>query len=407
MVITVTRPRLEVADILRAHTAEYRDTHPVSSEQSAVIRHLTSCRTAALGGHVDVCDSCGHQRNSYNSCRDRHCPKCQSLKKAEWLEQRCNRLLPVPHFHVVFTLPDSLRPLVLRNKRLLYNLLFATAADTLTTITRDEQHLGAQVGFTTVLHTWTQELRFHPHVHCVVTGGGLSADGKRWVESSPNFLVSVRVLAKYFRGRFLEALQKLYVGGHLDLDGSTADLADPETWNVFRDDLYHTRWVVYAKPPFGGPEHVFQYLGRYTHRVAISNHRLIELDEGMVSFTYRDSRNKGQSKTQSIPAVEFVRRFLLHVLPKRFVRIRHYGLLAGRNVLTRLDQARRLLTAHAPADAARHPQPSTPTETVMSWWARLLALTGVDLFACPTCKIGRLLPSRLILPSSLVAIDSS
>ena len=289
----------------------------------------------------------------------------------------------------------------------MYNLLFATAADTLTTIMRDQKHLGAQVGFTAVLHTWTQDLRFHPHVHCVVTGGGLSADGKRWVHSSPNFLVSVNVLSRHFRGRFLDALQKLYVAGKIDLGGRTEFLADPEMWDVFRDDLYHKRWVVYAKPPFGGPEHVFQYLGRYTHRVAISNHRLLELKEDMVSFRFRDSRDGNQIKTKRLSAIEFVRRFLLHVLPRGFVRIRHYGLLAGRNVLTKLDRARRLLAERDESDFVHSEQPNAVIESARPWWERLLDLTGVDIFACPICSTGRLLPSRLISQDSSITIDTS
>jgi hypothetical protein len=374
------RPRLEVADIVRLHGDEFRRACHPSAPEEAVLRHIAECRTAALGGHIDQCPDCGHQRISYNSCRDRHCPKCQAIARADWLEARLERLLPIPYFHVVFTIPDDLNALALGNKRLLFDLLFAAAADTLKTIAGDEKHLGAEIGFTAVLHSWGQAVLFHPHLHCVVTGGGLSSDGTRWVAGRETFFLPVKVLAMLFRGKFLAALQRARTDGELRFGGSTAELADDRAWARFRDGLYRKDWVVYAKPPFGGPEQVFAYLGRYTHRVAISNFRLVALENGRVTFTLKDYADNGQRKTMTVSAVEFLRRFLLHVLPQRFTRIRHYGLLAGKNVTTKLHHARRLLER----DGKVLP-PIAKTTPGAPWWQRLLERTGVDLMACPCC----------------------
>jgi hypothetical protein len=335
---------LEVADVLRVHGAEYALRRPISPEQAAVIRHLTSCRTAALGGHLDDCPGCGFNRVSYNSCRDRHCPKCQATKQAQWLETRLERLLPCPHFHAVFTMPEQLNPLALRNKRLIYDILFKAAADTLLRVASDPNRLGAQIGFTAVLHTWGQNLLFHPHLHCVVTGGGLSHNAERWVPTRQDYLFPVRVLSRLFRGKFLSELQKANAEGRLAFKGSTAHLAHPAQFAGLKRELYRQEWVVYAKPPFAGAEHVYRYLARYTHRVAISNSRLLHMRDGRVSFLYKDYSDDCRQKVMELDAQEFIRRFLLHVLPKCFVRIRHYGLLASRNVSTRLRSARRLLS---------------------------------------------------------------
>ena len=384
------RPRFEVADVIRAHGDDYRLAHRPSAAQQKVLRNIAACRTSALGGHVDECDTCGHKRISYNSCRDRHCPKCQGPQRAEWLAQRLERLLPIPYFHVVFTLPEELNPLALRNKRLIYDILFETAAETLKTIARDEkQHLGAEIGFSAVLHSWGQNLLFHPHLHCVVTGGGLSPDGTRWVPGRERYLLPVKVLGKLFRGKFLDALERAWKEGKLDLAGSTADLADPVAWSTLRDRLYRKDWVVYAKPPFGGPEHVFRYLGRYTHRVAISNHRIVDFKDGNVVFTVKDYADDGKKKLMTLNAVEFIRRFLLHVLPDGFVRIRHYGLYAGRNVRTKLATARHLL------EPARLAEPACPKPH--SWWERFLKNTGVDVMLCPCCG-GRLRRTHTLPP---------
>jgi hypothetical protein len=391
------RPRFEVADVVRAHGDDYRRAHRPSAAQQKVLRHIAACRTPALGGHVDECDSCGHVRISYNSCRDRHCPKCQGPQRAEWLAQRIERLLPVPYFHVVFTLPDDLRPLVLRNERLVFKILFGAASQTLLQIARDPKHLGAQIGITAVLHTWGQNLLFHPHLHCVVTGGGLSSDATRWVAGRDQYFLPVNVLGKLFRGKFLDALHSAWKEGQLDLAGSTVELNDPVRWAGLKDRLYRKDWVVYAKPPFGGPEHVFRYLGRYSHRVAISNHRIVEFDHGRVTFSLKDYKDDGTKKHMTLDAVEFLRRFLLHVLPRAFVRIRHYGLCAGRNVHTKLAAARELLDPQPAALAHSAPVPPEPCP----WWERFRQHTGIDLMACPSCGNGRLVRRHPLSPGEL------
>ena len=371
------RPAFDVGDILRVHGPAYAARHPVSAEQAQVLRRLAACRTAALGGHVDACDGCGFTRTSYNSCRDRHCPKCQGARRAAWLEARLERLLPVPYFHVVFTLPDLLYPLLLHNQRRLYDLLFHAAAATLLTLAADPGRLGAQVGFTALLHTWGQNLLFHPHLHCVVTGGGLSPDGQRWVACKPHFFLPVKVLGKLFRGKFLAGVKEAYNAGLLTLGGGAASLADPKAFQKLLDACYKRDWVVYAKPPFGGPEHVFRYLGRYSHRVALSNSRLRSLDDTHVGFEWKDYADGHRVKVMRLAIDEFIRRFLLHVLPKGFVRIRHYGLLASVNVATKLEHCRRLL------GATNH---TTVLRPVQTWLARVLEWLGPEPLRCPVCE---------------------
>jgi hypothetical protein len=388
------RPQLEVADVVREHGDDYRLAHHPSAAQEKVLSNIAVCRTALLGGNVDEClDGCGHIRVSYNSCRDRHCPKCQGPQRAEWLAGRLIRVLPTEHFHVVFTIPDELNPLVLRNKKTLYKILFDSASQTLLDLARDGKRLGAFIGITAVLHTWGQNLLFHPHLHCIVTGGGLSPYGAKWIPGRERYLLPVAVIGKLFRGKFLDALHRAYKSGKLDLAGSTAGLADPMIWSTLKDQLYRKNWVVYAKPPFGGVEHVFKYLGRYTHRVAISNHRLIEMNNGHVTFSLRDYKNSGQKTTMTLSAVEFLRRFLLHVLPGGFTRIRHYGLYAGRNVKDKLATARRLLDPDSETAPPKQ-KDSRP------WWERFLENTGVDVMRCPRCG-GRLVRTRRFNPSSL------
>jgi hypothetical protein len=371
------RPTVQLGDILRTYGPDYAAHYPVSPEQAQVLRRLAACRTAALGGHLDACGACGFTRTSYNSCRDRHCPKCQASKRAEWLETRLERLLPVPYFHVVFTVPDLLYPLLLHNQRRLYDLLFQTASATMLTLSADPSRLGAQIGITALLHTWGQNLLFHPHLHCVVTGGGLSTDGQRWIASKPHFFLPVKVLGKLFRGKFLAGLKAAYQAGLLSLTGSVAALADPKTFGRLLDACYTRNWIVYAKPPFGGPEQVFRYLGRYSHRVAISNSRLRGLDETHVSFDWKDYADEQRVKVMRLTIDEFIRRFLLHVLPKGFVRIRHYGLLAGVNVPTKLEQCRRLLNATV------QPRAQRPAKT---WLERVLEWTGQEPLRCPHCQ---------------------
>ncbi|MEJ2299100.1 MAG: IS91 family transposase [Woeseiaceae bacterium] len=383
------RPRLEVADLVRSHGQQLGQSRRLSIDQRRVMRHLASCRTAALGGHLDVCDACGHERPSYNSCRDRHCPKCQGTERARWLEQRLARLLPVPYFHVVFTVPSELATLILRNKRLGYATLFAAAAETLQTIARDPKRLGAQLSITAVLHSWAQNLLFHPHLHCVVSGGGLSPGGARWIPAREQYLLPVRVLARMFRGKFLAQIERAYRDGQLDLTGDLVPLKDRRRWTRLRRQLYQKEWVVYAKAPFGGPEHVFRYLGRYTHRVAISNYRLVRTNGQTVTIKARDRTDHHRTKQLTLSVERFLARFLLHLRPNRFVRIRHYGLVAGRNVDTKLATARRLLAKDRlrcqrtqPDREIRAAQPQQPD--------------GRDLMVCPRCGEPRLRRQRIL-----------
>ena len=371
----MTSAALEVGDILRAQGEAYRERHPVSPQQARVLRRLAQCRTAALGGHVDACSTCGFTRVSYNSCRDRHCPKCQASKRAAWLETRLERLLPVGYFHVVFTLPALLSPLVLHNQRLLYDLLFRAASATLLTLAADPQRLGAQVGITAILHTWGQNLLFHPHLHCVVTGGGLAPDGQHWVAGRRRYLLPVKVLGKLFRGKFLAGLKKAYQAGQLKLTGSVMHLGDPRAFQQLLQQLYSNNWVVYAKRPFGGATQVFRYLGRYSHRVAIANSRLASMEHDRVSFRWKDYSDNHRTKVMTVSAEEFIRRLLLHVLPKGFVRIRHFGLLASVNVATKLQRCRQLLGQETPSG----PQPAK------CWVDRVLEWTGQDPRRCPHC----------------------
>jgi hypothetical protein len=382
------RPRLEVADIFRQHGKAYRTTQPLSPEQRRVMRAIEQCRTSALGGHIDECDACGYQRVSYNSCRNRHCPKCQSLAQAQWLAARQADLLPVPYFHVVFTLPEELAPLALQHKRVLYNLLFATAAETLLKLAADPKHLGAQLGFVAVLHTWSQQLRHHPHLHCVVPGGGLARDG-RWVSCRPRFLLPVKVLSRLFRRRFREQLSRLYQQGKLSFHGSLAQLNDPGTFTRFLAALGRKEWVVYAKPPFGGPQQVLAYLGRYTHRIAISNHRLIKLEADQVTFSWKDYRHGHRQQLLTLTATEFIRRFLLHALPRGFQRLRHFGWLSNRLRRAKLSRCRQLLGVTAPSTAE--------TLSAASDYAALYQLlTGASLTRCPLCEGGQLRRTTLV-----------
>jgi hypothetical protein len=376
------RPGLEVADIVRAHGAEFRQAHAgsLSARQKRVLRSIELCRTAALGGHMERCDQCGHERNAYNSCADRHCPKCQSLGRAKWLEKRQAELLPCEYFHVVFTLPEPLAKLSLQNKRQMYNLLFQATAETLQTIAADPKHLGAQIGFFCILHTWGQTLTAHPHLHCVVPGGGISLDGRQWIACRPGFFLPVKVLSRRFRTLYLRYLEQSYAAGKLQFHGELEQLADAKNFARYLAPLAEMEWVVYAKPPFGGPERVLDYLGRYTHRIAISNNRLIELKDGKVTFAYKDYKHEQRQKVMTLSADEFLRRFLMHVLPDGFQRIRHYGLLGNRHRAENLARCRELLGVVAPT-----------TEPQRDYRERYRQLTGQDLLRCPQCQIGQML----------------
>ena len=362
---------MELADIVREHGEACRRSYALTPDQTAVLRDIARCRTAALGGHLVVCDRCTYTTPSYNSCRNRHCPKCQGLAQAKWIAEREERILPVRHFHAVFTLPAELHALVRFRREALFDMLFACASQTLLELGRAERHLGAEIGLTAVLHTWTRELLFHPHVHCIVTGGGLALDGRRWVDSRKKYLFPVKVMGALFRGKFLDRLRKAHARGAFE--GFDA-FDDPEGFGRLMRRLAAKDWVVYAKRAFGGAEQVYRYLGRYTHRVGIANSRLVALHDGAVTF-----RTKNGNKV-TVAASEFLRRFLLHVLPPRFIKMRHFGLLAPSNVNTKLVRARELLTSRAPR----------ATRMAPSGRDILDALTSDDARRCPVCGVGLL-----------------
>jgi hypothetical protein len=373
----MTGTALELADIFRQHGPAYRQAHSLPLHQWRLMQAIETCRTAVLGGSVEWCDHCQYTHIVYRSCRNRHCPKCQGLARERWIEQRTAELLPVEYFHVVFTVPEAIAAIAFHNKEVVYRILFRTTAETLLTIARDPQHLGAQIGFFAVLHTWGQNLHLHPHLHCVVPGGGLSPDGE-WIACRPGFFLPVRVLSRLFRRLFLEALEKAHADGQLQFFGDLQPLRDPQAFAAYLSPLRQTEWVVYAKPPFGGPQQVLEYLGRYTHRVAISNQRLVALENGQVSFRWTDYRHPQRPKVMTVSAEEFLRRFLLHALPPGFQRIRYYGLQANCHRADTLAFCQQLLAAPV-SDLL--PQPTDYRE----FYA---ALTGTNLRLCPQCGIG-------------------
>lgn len=375
----VTRPRYEVADIFRLYGDDFRRQYPVSYQQHLAMRDIMQCRTAALGGHADACDGCGVLRVSYNSCRNRHCPKCGALAKAEWLEQQKAHLLPTHYFHVVFTIDHAFNPIARVNQKLVYDLLFRSAAATLKAF--GQQHLGGEIGFTAILHTWGQTLSEHPHLHCLVPGGALSADGKRWCSTSPDFLFPIEALSAQFRDRFCAGLRHLYCTGQLRFAGQSAMYAEETAFGQLVAGARAKKWQVYAKPPFGDAVQVLDYLGRYVHRVAISNHRILEIGGGQVRFSYRDYKDDGQEKEITLSAVEFIRRFLQHVLPRRFVRIRHYGFLAPRYRRQKLARCRALLGRYD----ERMTTPLSREEIVSE-------LLGLAPDRCPFCEAGQFRP---------------
>ena len=369
----MSRPLLEVADIIRAAGDAFieRNRHWLRWKHIKVLLAIRRCRTAALGGHLDECTRCGHRPPiSYNSCRNRHCPKCQTATRERWIAARQRELLPTPYAHVVFTLPSRLAPLVLQNKKVLYDLLFRISAETLLEVARNPEHLGAEIGFFSVLHTWSQQLNLHPHVHCVVPAGGLSPDHARWVLSGGNYFLPKKVLRKIFRGKFVGALEQAFHNGQLRFEEDLKLLAQPKTFAAWLRPLYRQNWVVYLKPPFGGPEYVLQYLGRYTHRVAISNHRLVSFIDDQVTFRWRNSADHNKQKLLPLSVNEFLCRFLLHILPQGFVRIRHFGFLANRRRTTLLPLCFQLLSS-GPQPQAEHRDSSTEDAPA--------------LYRCPKC----------------------
>ena len=387
--------RLELADIFRTHQKDFLDrwNRVLSRHQRKALRDIRDCRTAALGGHLQQCDQCGHRVILYNSCRNRHCPKCQATARARWLQQRQSELLPVPYFHVVFTLPQQIGQLALQNAKQIYTMLFRAASQTLLETAADPRLLGASIGFLAVLHTWGQNLHLHPHLHCVVPGGGISPDGSRWIGCpKSSFFLPVRVLSHRFRKKFLRQLEQAFHKGMLRLSGELRPLAEPAAFQSLCEKAGRIDWVVHVKPPFGGPERVLKYLARYTHRVAISNHRLHSLEQGRVTFEWKDYADHGRTKNMTLDAVEFIRRFLLHVLPAGMVRIRQFGFLANRVRKEKLDLCRTLL-------AARQPPTSIGTNTADP--------DLPDVQACPVCKTGRLIVIELLCAPSPVLQDTS
>jgi len=374
---------LEVADVFRRYGKAFLQLHgaSLSGAQHRVMTAIELCRTAALGGHVEQCNHCDHQRVAYNSCRDRHCPKCQSLARAEWLEKRESELLNVPYFHVVFTLPEPVAVLAYQNKEHVYDILFRTASDTLQTIAADPKHLGAEIGFFSVLHSWGQTLTHHPHLHIVVAGGGLSPGGTRWIACRPNFFLPVKVLSRLFRRLFLEALEQAFDAGKLQFFSTLEPLRTRRAFLRYLAPLRGAEWIVYSKAPFDGPQQVLRYVSRYTHRVAISNDRLLDFEDGRVSFSWKDYRDNNQRKTMTLVAQEFIRRFLMHVLPKGFQRIRHYGFLANCCRGRKLALCRQLL---------RMPPHEPGSYLKKDYRQRYEELTGRSLTRCPVCQQGEM-----------------
>ena len=365
---------IEVQDIFRQHGKEYLKNHTLNLVQFKAYQDILRCRTSALGGHVDVCNECGFQRNSYNSCRNRHCPKCQTLAKERWIENQEQSLLNTGYFHVVFTLPDALNPVAYQNQKVIYDLFFKAVSETLLELGLDKKYLGAKLGITAVLHTWGQNLMYHPHIHCVVPGGGLTIDGK-WIYSRKKFFIPVKILSKKFRGKFMAFMRT----AELRFNGSIGHLNLPEKYNSFIADLYKSNWITYCKPPFGNAAKVVEYLGRYTHRVAISNNRILKLGDGKVTFRWRDYADHNKVKQLTVTSGEFIRRFLMHVLPPGFRKIRHYGILASRDKSKRIAMCKKLTRT-----PARNAKPLRGTLEILT------DMFGDQFNLCPRCGTGHL-----------------
>jgi len=373
----------EMADIFCKYGKAYIESHPMPLEHYKIMNAIVICRTAALGGHIEICDSCGKEQNSYNSCRNRHCPKCQALTKTRWLEARQAELLPIPYFHNVFTLPHELNLVILYNKKIMLDILFRAVSATLNEFAENPKSRykeGGKIGFTSILHTWDQKLRDHFHLHCVIPAGYLSHDGKRWVHSKKNFLFSVKALSKVFRGKFIEQMKKAFQQNDLIFPGKIADIGTDAGFRKLKKQLFSKEWVVYSKQPFGGPKQVLEYLGRYTHRVAISNNRILDMGNDTVTFFYKDRKNDNAKITMPLNANEFIRRFLLHTLPKKFMRIRHCGFLANRCKKGDLLKCRKILGQNNIPDNLSN----------KSAKELMLELTGLDISTCPFCKKGKL-----------------
>ena len=394
-------PRLEVGDVFRRYGEIFRQQHAgsLSRAQLRVMTAIECCRTAALGGHIEQCDQCHFQRIAYNSCRDRHCPKCQSLARAQWIEDRQAELLDTQYFHVVFTVPEEIAAIAFQNRKVVYDILFRATSETLRTIAVDPKHLGAEIGFFAVLHSWGQNLMFHPHLHCVVPGGGLSPDGNRWIPCRKGFFLPVRALSRLFRRLFVESMEKAFDAGQLQFFSALEELRDPTAFRRLLGRVRSREWVVYAKKPFAGPQQVLDYVGRYSHRVAISNNRILNIEDGLVTFRYKDYRDGSQQRTMTLAADEFIRRFLLHVLPEGFHRIRYYGFFGARYRKEKLEQCRQLLGM-----VPREPE-SKMAE--LDYRDRYQALTGSSLWECPACHRGRMIVIAEIPPGSIPTISDT
>ena len=368
--------RWEVADIFRESGESYRRNNPLPRSHLKVMRAIEVCRTSYLGGHVQKCDTCGFEQHAYNSCRNRHCPKCQSLTKAQWVEDRKAELLPVPYFHNVFTLPHELNPIALCNRKTIYSMLFKAVSETLLKFGRN--NLGGTIGFTAILHTWDQKLLDHLHLHCVIAGGVISGDKTRWIQTKNNYLFNVEALSLVFRGKFIDYLEKTHSKGVLKFPGNTAKYATVEGFSGLIKDLRSKDWVVFSKKPFAGPQEVLEYIGRYTHRVAISNNRIVDVQDGKVTFTYRDRKNGNTLRIKTLDAEEFIQRFLLHVLPDGFMKIRHFGFLSNRHKKEKVQLCRELIGDNSPV----------PERTKKNAGELMLELTGIDITRCPCCREG-------------------
>lgn len=377
----------ELADIFAQYGNQYRDKNVITGQQYKVMKRIEICRTAALGGHVEACDHCGHTQNAYNSCRDRHCPKCQTMVKEKWLNNRKAELLPCSYFHNVFTLPHELNPLIMGNKRIMLALLFTAVKETLQVFARDPQwRLEGQLGFISVLHTWNQKLMAHYHLHCIIPAGALSFDRKKWIGTRTKYLFKVQSLAKEFQKRYLSKLEKMYRKRQLSFNGRLAEYKDENQFQKLLTALWNKQWITYAKQPFGGPEQVLEYLGRYTHRVAITNNRIIAIDNDLVRFKYRDRSDDNKEKELTLSAYEFIRRFLLHVLPSGFTKIRYYGFLAHANKKTCIELIRTLIGTTI--EYAKN--------LVEDIQEMMLRLTGINIYCCPQCGKGKLVYLRPI-----------
>ena len=395
--------RLEVADVFRMYGHDYRQKHNISSEKHQAMSLIEMCRTAALGGHIEVCDNCAVERNAYNSCRNRHCPKCQTLVKEKWLNARKSELLPCPYFHNVFTLPHDLNPLIFANKNIMLGFLFASVKETLQAFARDPQwRLEGQLGFISVLHTWNQKLLDHFHLHCIIPAGALSFDKKKWISGRKEYLFKVESLAKEFQSRYLRKLQKAYGKDELRFTGNTKYLADKQNFMKLIKALWNKQWITYSKRPFGGPEQVLEYLGRYTHRVGITNNRILSIDEGQVTISYRDRGDGNEQKELSVKAEEFIRRFLLHILPKGFMKIRYFGFLGHANKKKAIKLIWKLI----------NPDAEIADKVVETVQEIMLRVSGIDITLCQNCGKGRMvcvgaLPEREQQHSSMLQRDTT